>query len=336
MTTTNLTQINQAQLLQTAKQVITVEQQAIGRLLDSIDNNFIKACELLIHCKGRIVITGIGKSGHIGSKLAASFASLGSPAFFLHSAEALHGDIGMVTKDDIIIALSYSGTSNEILNILPNFKHLNIPIIAITGNPDSALAKAANIHLAIYIDQEACYLNLAPTASTTATLALGDALVMAVTKAKVFTKEEFAKRHPGGNLGRKLLLTVADIMVTGDQMPTILQDTNLADSLLVMSSKGLGMVAIVDPDNKILGIFTDGDLRRFFNNAQINNQKPLHEITISSLMNKQCTTIAQTSLATVAWQTLRDKKINGLLVTDDSQKLIGMLNIHSLINAKII
>ncbi len=335
MATTTTITVNHSQLLHTAKQVISIEQQALARLIDSIDDNFIKACELLLACKGRIILTGIGKSGHIAHKLAASFASLGSPALFLHAGEALHGDLGMVTQDDVIIALSYSGTSNEILAILPSLNHQNIPIIAITGNAESHLAKASTIHLAIHIDQEACFLNLAPTASTTASLALGDALVMAVTKAKLFTPQDFAKRHPGGDLGRKLLLKVQDIMVKDDRMPVVAPDTSLSDCLFVMNSKGLGMIAIVDHDQKVLGIFTDGDLRRFLNNDTSSSQT-LREIKIKSLMNNHCTIIEQHSLATVAWELMCAKKINGLLVTDYNGKLIGMLNIHSLINAKII
>ena len=335
MATTTAIKINPAQLLQTAKQVISIEQHALARLIDSIDDNFIKACELLINCKGRIVLAGIGKSGHIANKLAASFASLGSPALFLHAGEALHGDLGMVTQDDVVIALSYSGTSNELLAILPSLKHLNIPIIAITGNPNSYLAKAATIHLAIYIEQEACFLNLAPTASTTASLALGDALVMAVTKAKLFTTEDFAKRHPGGDLGRKLLLQVQDIMVKDTKMPIVSPDTSLSDALFTMSNKGLGMVAIVDDHHQILGIFTDGDLRRFFN-SNVSSNQALREIKIATLMNPECATINQNVLATAAWELMCAKKINGLLATDNDGKLIGMLNIHSLINAKII
>ncbi|MBP9721661.1 MAG: KpsF/GutQ family sugar-phosphate isomerase [Gammaproteobacteria bacterium] len=332
-----------AQLLQTAKQVILTEQQAVSRLLDSINDDFIKACELLINCKGRIVVTGIGKSGHIGNKIAASFASLGSPAFFLHAAEALHGDIGMLAPNDIVIALSYSGSSNEILGLIPSIKYLNIPIIAITGDPNSLLAHQADIHLAISIDKEACYLNLAPTASTTATLVLADALTMAVTRAKQFTEADFARSHPGGNLGRRLLLTVADIMVTKDKLPLASLDTNLAEVLLIMSSKGLGMVAIVDLNNhqEILGIFTDGDLRRFFNSGSNNNSQlklqSLEQIKISTIMRTNCTTVPENTLAVNAWQIMSSKKINGLLITEpDTNYLIGMLNIHSLTAAKII
>lgn len=329
--------INKAQLLQTAKQVITTEQQAVANLLDCINNDFIKACELLIQCQGRIIVTGIGKSGYIANKIAASFASLGSPAFFLHAAEAMHGDIGIITKQDIIIALSYSGTSNEILALIPSLKYLDIPIIAITGDGNSPLAKAAHIHLPINIDQEACHLNLAPTASTTATLALGDALVVAVTKAKQITPQDFARSHPGGSLGRRLLLTVADIMVTKDQMPAVTPDTSLADSLLIMSSKGLGMIAVINQDNQILGVFTDGDLRRFLNNTDY-SAKNLSEITIKTIINPNYTSVSEETLAVTAWELMSAKKINGLLITDSNNnlKLIGMLNIHNLINAKVI
>lgn len=328
--------INDSQILQTAKQVIQTEQQAVAKLLDSINDDFIKATKLLIDCKARIIVTGIGKSGHIGNKIAASFASLGSPAFFLHAAEAMHGDIGMITSQDILIALSYSGTSSEIINLLPSLKQLNIPIIAITGNPESTLAKAATIHLPIYIDQEACHLNLAPTASTTATLALGDALTVAVTKAKKFTEQDFAKSHPGGNLGRQLLLQVSDIMVTNDNMAYVTPDTKMTEALVVMTSKQLGMLAIVDDTMQVVGIFTDGDLRRLFNNSEAQNISELSKLTISQVMHKQCITIKHNFLAAQAWQIISNNKINGLLVTDQNNKLIGMLNIHTLSNAKII
>ncbi len=328
----------QSQILQTAKQVISTEQQAISRLLDTVNNDFVKACELLIHCHGRIVVSGIGKSGHIAHKIAASFASLGSPAFFLHAAEALHGDIGMLTHGDILIVLSYSGSSNEILSLIPSIKHLNIPVIAITGNPESPLAIAANIHLPVYIDQEACYLNLAPTASTTAMLALGDALVVSVTKTKQFTEEDFARSHPGGNLGRRLLLCVQDIMVKQTNLAFVPSGSKLSDALIVMSSKGMGMIAITDTSQNILGIFTDGDLRRLFETDNCLSAQSFSEITIDSIMNKNFKSIPQHTLAATAWQFMCSWKINGLLVTesDHTSKLLGMINIHTLIAAKII
>lgn len=323
-------------LLQTAKQVIKTEQKAISRLLDSIDESFIDACELLINCRGKIVITAIGKSGHIGGKLAASFSSLGSPAIFMHAAEALHGDIGMITKDDVVILLSYSGSSHELLNLLPSLKNLNIPLIAITGNDNSPIAKAANLHLPIFIDEEACHLNLAPTASTTATLVLGDALTIAVTKAKQITKEDFARAHPGGNLGRKLLLKVSDIMATGDKLAIATKDTDLTEALITMTNKGLGMLAIVNNNignnQDIIGIFTDGDLRRYFEQSHV-----IAKIKIGDIMNTHCTTVDQNTLAINAWQLMRDNKINGLLITDThSNKLVGMINVHTLAAANII
>lgn len=322
-------------LLQTAKQVIQTEQKAISRLLDTINESFIQACELLINCSGKIVITGIGKSGHIGGKLAASFSSLGSPAIFMHAAEALHGDIGIIAKDDVVILLSYSGSSHELLNLLPSLKNLNIPMIAITGNDCSPIAKAANLHLPIFIDEEACHLNLAPTASTTATLVLGDALTIAVTKAKQITKEDFARAHPGGNLGRKLLLKVSDIMATGDKLAIATTDTDLTEALITMTQKGLGMLAVVN-NKEIIGIFTDGDLRRYFEHSQV-----IAKIKIGDIMNTHCTTIDQNTLAINAWQLMRDKKINGLLITaadssDNSKKLVGMINVHTLAAANII
>lgn len=328
----NQTGINHNQVLQTAKQVISIEQQAISKLIDSINDNFIKAVELLVNCSARIIVTGVGKSGHIGNKLAASFASLGSPSFFLHAGEAEHGDIGMITKDDIVIALSYSGTTNEIIRLLPSLKNLNVPLIAITGNPKSTLALAADIHLPIYIDQEACHLNLAPTASTTATLVLGDALAVAVTRSKKFTEEDFARSHPGGNLGRRLLLKVADIMATGQDLSYVSDDTKVSDALITMTSKHLGMLAILNNHHEVIGIFTDGDLRRFFSTNTYN----LNNILIRDVMNSSCITIKPDILAVDAWQIISDNKINGLIVTDQDNKLIGMLNIHTLTHAKII
>ena len=327
--------INQHQILQTAKQVITTEQHAITRLLDSINDDFLHATQLLVNCKARIVVTGIGKSGHIGNKIAASFASLGSPAFFLHAAEAQHGDIGMITKDDVVIALSYSGTTNEIIDLIPSLQHLGVPIIAITGNPKSDLAKAATIHLPIYIDKEACYLNLAPTSSTTATLVLGDALVIAVTKAKQFTEHDFARSHPGGNLGRRLLLKVSDIMVQEQHLPTVGADTPISEALITMTDKRLGMLAIVDDSNHILGIFTDGDLRRLFNNPNLSTAN-LANLAIKTVMNTSCITTTGDILAVNAWQIICDKNINGLLVVNEHNQLIGMLNIHTFTQSKII
>jgi arabinose-5-phosphate isomerase len=333
--TTSKIVINNHQILQTAKQVIATEQQAIVRLIESINDNFIQAVHLLINCKARIVITGVGKSGHIGSKMAATFASLGSPALFLHAGEALHGDIGMLTPDDVVIALSFSGNTDEIINILPSLKNLNVPIIAITGNAHSILAKAAHVHLPVHIDKEACHLNLAPSASTTATLVLGDALAIAVTKAKQFTEEDFARSHPGGNLGRKLLLKVSDVMLTQHSLATATPDTKFTDALVIMTSKSLGMLAIIDEEHNVLGIFTDGDLRRLF--YELNNrQQYLDEIKMTEIMNTNCITINQDTLADTAWQIIKEKKINGLLVTDENNKLIGMLNIHTLTNSKII
>lgn len=332
----NKTEINKSQLLQTAKQVIATEQQAIAGLIDSINDDFIKACELLINCQSRIVVTGVGKSGHIGSKIAASFASLGSPSFFLHAAEALHGDIGMITKGDVVLALSYSGTTSEIINLMPSLKSINVPIISITGNPHSNLALASDIHLPIFIQKEACHLNLAPTASTTATLALGDALTIAVTKAKQFSAEDFARSHPGGNLGRRLLLKVSDIMLQGDNLATATPETKFTDALVTMTSKGLGMLAITNANNEVVGIFTDGDLRRLLNNASKKNSFDITELLIKDIMNANYLSTNADTLAVDAWQTIKTKKINGLLVINTHNQLIGMLNIHTLTNAKII
>lgn len=333
--------------INTATEVINIEVAAINNILQALKNNtdnysdnFNKACELIITTKnnnGRIIITGVGKSGHIGKKIAASLASLGSPAFFVHAAEAQHGDLGMITTNDLIIALSYSGTSNEIVDLIPSIKNLNIPMIAITGNNQSILARNATIHLPIYITKEACHLNLAPTASTTATLVLGDALTMAVTKAQEFKHEDFARSHPGGNLGRRLLLKVEDIMITANnnyKLPIVSPDTLLSEALITMTNNNqtLGMLAIVNQDNNILGIFTDGDLRRFFNNFDHN----MKNISIKEVMNTNYTAVDKNILAVDAWNLMSDKKINGLLVIDENNKLIGMLNVHTLVAARII
>jgi arabinose-5-phosphate isomerase len=337
-------------LINTAIEVVVTEQQAINKLAEALTHNldqfctkFSQACEILIKTtnnQGRIIVTGIGKSGHIGNKIAASFSSLGSPAFFIHAAEAGHGDFGMITKNDAVIALSYSGASNEIIDLLPSIKNLNVPLISITGNNQSILAQNSTIHLPIFIDKEACHLNLAPTASTTATLVLGDALTIAVTKAKAFTCQDFARSHPSGNLGRRLLLKVSDIMVHDNhnyKLPVVSPQTTISNTLLAMTNnnQSLGMVAVVDHDQTILGIFTDGDLRRIFSKYQL---KDTETLSIAQVMNTNFKTIDQNELAIHAWEVMQKNKINGLLVVDKSKNniLVGMLNTHTLTAAKII
>jgi len=250
------------QLKPLASQVLTIEAQAIEQLKSRIDDRFVHACDLMLHCQGRIVVLGMGKSGHIGGKIAATLASTGSPAFFVHPAEASHGDMGMITAQDVVVALSNSGETDEILTLLPLIKRQGVPLIALTGNPDSTLAQAADVHIDVSVAQEACPLGLAPTSSTTATLAMGDALAVALLEARGFTAEDFARSHPGGRLGRRLLLLTDDVMHTGEQMPRNAPDDLLRDALLEMSRKGLGTTVVVDREEHVLGVFTDGDLRR--------------------------------------------------------------------------
>ncbi|MBJ90175.1 MAG: D-arabinose 5-phosphate isomerase [Woeseia sp.] len=313
-----------------ATSVLEIESRAIKELIGTLDETFAKACRLCLETKGRVVVTGMGKSGHVGGKIAATLASTGTPSFFMHPAEASHGDLGMITADDLLLAVSYSGKTHEILTILPLVKHIGIKLISITGNSDSILAKSADVCLDVGISEEACPLNLAPTASTTATLVMGDALAVALLKSRGFTEEDFALSHPGGNLGKKLLLRVKDIMHAGPEIPAVSADTTLGNGLLEMSQKGLGMTAIVDPDNRILGIFTDGDLRRV-----LNDNVDLHKTNMEAIMQSNCITIAPHDMAVEAVHVLDENKITGLLVADDENCLVGALNIHDLFRAGV-
>ncbi len=317
-------------LIALATSVLEIESRAIKELIGTLDETFAKACRLCLETKGRVVVTGMGKSGHVGGKIAATLASTGTPSFFMHPAEASHGDLGMITADDLLLAVSYSGKTHEILTILPLVKHIGIKLISITGNSDSILAKSADVCLDVGISEEACPLNLAPTASTTATLVMGDALAVALLKSRGFTEEDFALSHPGGNLGKKLLLRVKDIMHAGPEIPAVSADTTLGNGLLEMSQKGLGMTAIVDPDNRILGIFTDGDLRRV-----LNDNVDLHKTNMEAIMQSNCITIAPHDMAVEAVHVLDENKITGLLVADDENCLVGALNIHDLFRAGV-
>jgi len=323
--------MNQKKLQQLGLAVIKTERAALKELEARIDQSFVHACELILECQGRIVVTGMGKSGHIGGKIAATLASTGSPAFFVHPGEASHGDLGMITPQDVVLALSNSGETQELLTIIPIIKRLGIPLITLTGNPDSTMAKAANANLDVSVSQEACPLGLAPTASTTATLVMGDALAVALLESRNFTAEDFARSHPGGSLGRRLLLHVGDIMHTEDEIPKVLQSASLRDALLEMTRKGLGMTAIVDQHNHLLGIYTDGDLRRSLD-AEIN----LQQTAISAVMHSDCKTIAADMLAAEALQRMEQHKINALLVTDSNQRLLGALNMHDLLRAGVV
>lgn len=320
-----------ADLIKHGKQVIDIEANAVANLKSKIDNNFAGACQLLLNTKGRIIVTGMGKSGHIGNKIAATLASTGSPAQFVHPAEACHGDLGMITNNDTIIAISNSGETQEILMILPVLKRIGAPIVSITGNPNSSLAKIAKFNLDINIKQEACTLNLAPTASTTATLAMGDAIAISLLNAKGFSSEDFAFAHPGGSLGRRLLLKIKDIMHKDSEVPIIQETVCVKACLIEMSRCRLGICAIVDPNQKITGVFTDGDLRRALDaNIDINSTPIKNVMTIGG------TLVNQNLLAAEALQIMESKKINALIVIDDNKNIIGALNMHDLLRAKVI
>ncbi|HHJ34674.1 MAG TPA: KpsF/GutQ family sugar-phosphate isomerase [Gammaproteobacteria bacterium] len=310
--------------------VIQTELAEIDALQTRIDNNFTQACELLLNCKGRIVVTGMGKSGHIGGKIAATLASTGSPAFFVHPGEASHGDLGMITKNDVVIALSNSGNTAEITTIIPILKRFSVPLISMTGDKDSTLATQAEINLDVSVSKEACPHDLAPTSSTTVSLVMGDALAVALLQAKGFTAEDFALSHPGGSLGKRLLLHVSDIMHTDARIPRVLESATVSEALLEMSNKGLGMTAIVDKQDKVLGIYTDGDLRR-----SLDNNIDVRSAAISDVMTRNCLTTSADELAASIVKIMDDKGINGLLVTDDDNKLTGAFNMHDILRAGI-
>ena len=311
--------------------VIDTELGAIEKLRPRIDASFDRACQLLLGCEGRIVVTGMGKSGHIGGKIAATLASTGSPAFFVHPGEASHGDLGMITAKDVVLALSNSGNTAEILTIVPLIKRLGVPLISMTGNPASPLAAEADVNLDVSVEQEACPHGLAPTASTTVALVMGDALAIALLQARGFSAEDFAMSHPGGALGRRLLLHVADIMHTGDAVPAVKPDAPLPQALLEMSSKGLGMTAIVDDANRVLGIYTDGDLRR-----TLDKNIDIPSTPVSEVMTANCRTVAANDLAAEVVKLMEDARINAVLVTDADNKLVGALNMHSLLRAGVV
>jgi arabinose-5-phosphate isomerase len=315
-----------------ARAVIETEAQAVNRLLDRIDDNFTAAIQTMLNCTGRIVVLGMGKSGHIGNKIAATLASTGTPAFFVHPGEASHGDLGMITAKDVVLALSNSGETDEILTILPIIKRLNVPLIAMTGNLSSSLASEADFHLDISVEKEACPLGLAPTSSTTATLVMGDALAIALLESRGFTEADFARSHPGGRLGKRLLLHVQDVMHTNDEIPKVSIDVKLSDALIEMTKKGLGMTVIVDGDDKVAGIFTDGDLRRLLDHGDIN----IKQLGISDVMVKNCKTISANQLAAEALQLMDEKSINALPVTDEMNTLIGAINMHDLLRAGVV
>ena len=312
--------------------VLRTEADAISALATRLDDDFSRACDLILNCKGRIVVTGMGKSGHIGNKIAATLASTGTPAFFMHSGEASHGDLGMITAQDLVIALSNSGETSEITLLLPLLKRLGIPLLALTGKPGSTLARSADIHLDVSVSREACPLGLAPTSSTTATLAMGDALAVAVLEARGFTEQDFALSHPGGNLGRRLLLRVSDIMHTGDAIPLVNSDVTLKETLLEMTAKGLGMAGVVDAESgRLVGIYTDGDLRRTFE-----RMPDIETALVRDFMTADCVTIDAERIASEALKIMHDKKINALMVVDDEHNIQGALNMHDLLRAGVV
>lgn len=320
-----------AQLLASGRRALAIETQAVAALAPRLDGAFAAACRICLSCGGRVVVTGMGKSGHIARKIAATFASTGTPAFFLHPAEAGHGDLGMITRTDVVVAISNSGETPELVLLLPHLKRLGVSLIVLAGKVDSTLGRASEVALDVSVPEEACPLNLAPTASTTATLAMGDALAVSVLEARGFTKQDFALSHPGGSLGRQLLLHVEDVMRTGTSVPRISVDEQLGAGLIEMSRKGLGMTVVVDPNNVILGVFTDGDLRRAFD-----KQIDVHTTPMRAVMTSNCKTIGPRALAAEAVHIMEVYRITALPVADSQGRLIGALNVHDLFRAGVV
>lgn len=326
-----MTKTSSKNTLERARQVLDIEAQEISSLANRLDDHFVNAVQLILHCDGRVVVSGMGKSGHIGRKLASTFASTGTPSFFMHPAEASHGDLGMITSNDVVIFLSNSGKSDELISILPVIKRIGAKIISITGNSNSELARESEIHLSAQVSQEACPLGLSPTASSTASLALGDALAICVLDQRAFTAEDFARSHPGGSLGKRQVVRVRDIMRKTDQVPSIHEHALLSDAVLEISLKGLGFTAIVDKESKPIGMFTDGDLRRQLS-KKINYEKQ----SIKEIMNKNPKTIFDDQIIIDAINLMETNKINGILVVNREFKLIGAFNMHDLFKAKVI
>ncbi|MBO2613484.1 KpsF/GutQ family sugar-phosphate isomerase [Shewanella algae] len=320
------------QLRQWGRRVIDIEKQALDNLYQFVDSpEFAQACELILNCSGKVIVMGMGKSGHIGNKISATLASTGTPAFFVHPGEASHGDLGVLSENDIILAISNSGESSEILTLMPVIKRQGIPMISMTGKPESTMAKLAQLHLCIKVPEEACPLGLAPTSSTTATLVMGDALAVALLQAKGFTKDDFALSHPGGALGRKLLLKVSDVMHKGEELPLVTEDICITDALYEISKKGLGMTAVVNQQKQLVGIFTDGDLRRVID-AGVN----LRTTKISDVMTRDCITSGDNILAAQALKVMDENDINGLIVINGANEPIGALNMLDMVKAGVI
>lgn len=316
--------------LKSARRTIEMEADAVRLQSQSLNETFIRACDLILNCQGRVVVTGMGKSGHIGNKIAATLASTGTPAFFVHPGEASHGDLGMITRGDVVIALSNSGETSEVTTLLPLLKRLTVPLISMTGNDQSTLASFSDAHILIHIPQEACPLDLAPTSSTTATLVMGDALAIALLEARGFSAEDFAFSHPGGSLGRRLLLKVEDLMHTGERLPLVSTGTHVRAALLEISQKGLGMTGVVDPQNNLLGVYTDGDLRR-----TLDQGLDIHRAVVDDVMTHTPVTVSPKQLAAEAVEIMQQNKITALLVTNDG-KPAGALHMHDLLKAGVI
>ncbi|GIU23245.1 KpsF/GutQ family sugar-phosphate isomerase [Shewanella schlegeliana] len=324
--------VDEHQLRQWGTKVIDIEKQALDNLYQYVDSSeFAQACQLILQCTGKVIVMGMGKSGHIGNKISATLASTGTPAFFVHPGEASHGDLGVLSENDIVLAISNSGESSEILTLMPVIKRMGLPMISVTGKPDSNMAKLAQLHLCIEVPEEACPLGLAPTSSTTATLVMGDALAVALLQARGFTQDDFALSHPGGSLGRKLLLKVSDVMHKGVELPSVQDDICITEALYEISKKGLGMTAVVDSNNTLVGIFTDGDLRRVID-AEVN----LRTTPIADVMTKGCVTITDNVLAAEALKVMDTKSINGLIVINDKQQPVGALNMLDMVKAGVI
>lgn len=322
---------SKSELIASALRTIEIEKQAIAELSGKIDESFAAACELILACKGRVVVTGMGKSGHIGKKIAATLASTGTPAMYVHPGEASHGDIGMITPQDVVIAISNSGSTGEVTLLLPVLKRKQIPLISMTGEPRSELAQAATVSLNVKVSEEACPLGLAPTSSTTAALVLGDALAMALLEARGFTRDDFAFSHPGGNLGRRLLVKVKDIMHAGSEIPRVPADTSLVQALLEMSEKGFGMTTVVNAKQEIIGVFTDGDLRR-----TIDAGRNIQQTQIKDVMSSNYKYIQEQALAAEAASLMQDSNVYVLIVKDDQDKLVGIVKMHDLLRANVV
>jgi arabinose-5-phosphate isomerase len=325
------TPIHSSELCRLATAVIETELAAVAGLKARIDDSFVQACAYMLDCEGRIVVTGMGKSGHIGSKIAATLASTGTPAFFVHPGEASHGDLGMITSKDVVIVMSNSGETEELLTIIPIIKRLGVPLISLTGNPNSSLARTATVNIDVSVEKEACPLGLSPTASTTAALVMGDTLAVALLETRGFSAQDFARAHPGGRLGRRLLLHVEDIMHTDERIPEVTQHARLSEALVEITRKGLGMTVVVDPNRRVIGVFTDGDLRRTLDKAV-----DLRATPISKVMTVNCKTISPKHLAVEALKQMEEFKINALPVVDAHQRLIGALNMHDLLRARVV